>query len=451
MFKIGEKLETTHGLKLSVKDGPWSGGQGSVFKVESDDGKTYALKWYHDSYLNNAEQSKALWDSLNKIMNKSVGVEFAWPIDFVKIGSSFGYVMEFVDFGKFITLSKMKSGARKYQPSLQSKILISLNICNAFSKLHAKGFCYRDINEGNIMFDIKAGEIKIVDNDNVGVEGYSTSDVRGVLDYMAPEILCDFENTVPSKYTDSHSIAVFLFQLWMFHHPLEGNNCIETRCFDRNAKIMHFGRDPKFIFADNGENALKMIYDKGTKDEADYSYVHSFWNSCPADLQKLFKKVFSEGLVDAKKRPLTNTWTNAFRKLYDMVLQCNHCGADTLLTDDKVCWNCQKTYLTPPMLRIKKKESISSSSLLLTVGKQLSDSHFGKKENVGGGNVIGVVVPHPTNPQRFGIQNRTNSDWVFINGDGKTTPVIPGKSVIVDPQNKIDFGNDYIGEFVFEH
>ncbi|MCL2165024.1 MAG: hypothetical protein FWH55_11700 [Oscillospiraceae bacterium] len=448
MLSKGEKLATKSGLQLTITDGPWSGGQGAVYRVTDQRGHVYALKWYHDTYLNTEEKKKDQWDSLSKIVGKSVGAEFAWPLELVSIGASFGYIMEFVDYKRFIPLAKMKSGVAKYQPSLQTKVLISLNICNAFAKLHARGLCYRDINEGNIMFDVSTGDIKIMDNDNVGIEGASKSNVRGVPDFMAPEILCDFANTSPSKMTDYHSVAVYLFQLWMWHHPFDGNNVIYTRCFDRDAKVIYYGREPKFIFSPNNDNPLDPIADAGTKDEEDYSYVHKLWAQCPEILQKLFIRAFTEGAKAPNKRPIDNAWAKAFRTVSDMTLRCPHCNAENLLCNKQVCWKCKKKYEKPLSLVVKKKDSPLKTAIVLNVDKYIYANVFNVSEGTSGIAKIAQVVAHPKNPSVLGLRNCTSGDFSFTNAKGETVVVPPGKSVPVSTSNIIDFGNDYFGSFI---
>jgi serine/threonine protein kinase len=295
------------------------------------------------------------------------------------------------------------------------------------------------------MFDPKTGEIKIVDNDNVGVEGHSTSDVRGIPDYMAPEILQNIA-TVPSKKTDYHSLAIFLFQLWCWHHPFEGRNVVEgCRCFDRPAKVKFFGESPVFIFSETDtSNDLPKIVDQGTKDEEKYSYVHDFWQSCHSDLQKLFHSAFGEGVANPNKRVIETRWIKVFGKIYDTVTVCPDCKADNCYASNKPCWHCKKIYQPPILLRIKNKNNNTiSGELAVITQKQLVDRHFNKK----GGHVHGKFIAHPKDPNALGLQNTSGSEWDFVNQKGETVPVAIGRSIPVNANNTIDFKNNYSGHF----
>jgi len=454
MVKKGDKVKTASGYELTIADGPKSGGQGSVFLAKSNEG-SYALKIYHEGYLGSEKNRKKLWDDLLRIYDpgsngKQPSGAFVWPKDLVKIDKSFGYVMDWVDFKRFKKMNKMKSNT-KCNPSLQTKALISLNICTAFAQLHAKGFCYRDINDENIMFDPLNGDIKIIDNDNVGVEGHSTSDVRGVPDYMAPEILRDFKNVSPSKRTDYHSLAVYLFQLWCWHHPFEGTKAIDCRCFDRDAKVKFFGKEPVFIFSDiDKTNILPEIVDKGTIDEADYSYVHKFWKTCPPELQSLFRTAFGDGVNNPEKRILETTWIKVFQKIYDTVNECPYCGAGNCFTPNVPCWSCGKLYKPPVLLTVKNKNNNTISATVAAVPKKhLLKRHFTRKE--ADKEVIGIFVTHPQNPKIIGLKNETSDAWIFVNEKGETKDVPNGRSVPVTTKNVINFGENYkiyVGEFI---
>jgi serine/threonine protein kinase len=447
MIKKGDILKTTSGREITVGDGPYSGGQGSVYRVQNVN-DIFALKCYHDEYLGSEEKRKIFWDALLQIVGKTPSDAFAWPIELVKIGNSFGYIMEWVDHGRFIEINTMKTGNSKYNPSMQIKALISLNICTAFSHLHAKGLCYRDINAGNILFDPQNGEIKIVDNDNVGVEGHSTSNVRGVPDFMAPEILRDCENVSPSKRTDYHSLAVYLFELWCWHHPFEGAKAIECRCFDRTAKLKFFGEEPLFIFSDTDRtNFLPEIADKGTKDEADYRYVHKFWKACTKELQTLFQTAFGDGVNNPEKRLIEATWSKVFQKIYDTTNICPNCSAENCFTPNEPCWSCGKAYKAPLLLTVKNKNNNTISSTLSVMPKtQLLKRHFTKKYS--DKESVGIFNTHPNNPKIVGLKNESGGDWTFVNEKGEPVPVPSGRSVPVAISNVIDFGNNYTGEFI---
>lgn len=225
-----------------------SGGQGTVYLVKCTDMGNKALKWYN-SKSGTADQKLAI-DRLIRQGPPDKGERslFVWPLDLVDDGTEFGYIMDVIDFNRYIAIGKMLGGKKENIPSLGAKCRISLKLVSSFARLHNRGYCYRDINDNNFMFNPLTGDIVIYDNDNVGFDGASRSNVIGMIDYMAPEIIIGNGDVRPSKYTDYHSLAVLLFKFWVWSHPFEGLKEYNTRCWDRTAKALVFGKNPVFIF-----------------------------------------------------------------------------------------------------------------------------------------------------------------------------------------------------------
>lgn len=141
-LSINQKLTCKNsGDTITILKELGSGGQGSVYLVEGVISGRKALKWYNDKTLGDSRQRDEKWASLSRIVGKSpdgdVNSAFAWPIELVEYGDKFGYIMDFIDQSQYITILKMMTGKKQYQPTQQMKTLISLNIVTAFAKLHA--------------------------------------------------------------------------------------------------------------------------------------------------------------------------------------------------------------------------------------------------------------------------------------------------------------------------
>jgi hypothetical protein len=108
-LSIGYKTKTTHGRTVKVLKEIGRGGQGIVYEVECD-GKSKALKWY---FIKKIRDPRKFYDNLeNNIKNGAPTTAFIWPLDTVRDGDGFGYIMElrpseYVDF-KFFILAKEK-------------------------------------------------------------------------------------------------------------------------------------------------------------------------------------------------------------------------------------------------------------------------------------------------------------------------------------------------------
>jgi eukaryotic-like serine/threonine-protein kinase len=425
-----------------------SGGQGVVYLVKGPKSGERALKWYYDTSAT-TEQLLAIDALIRKgAPDGDVNSSFVWPLDIIEDNGSFGYMMKLVDFKKYITVGKMLSGKAEYQPTQEMKCLISLKLVSAFAKLHACGYCYRDINENNIMFNIKTGEVAILDNDNVGFEGLSKSNVLGVPDFMAPEILKG--EAMPSKYTDYHSLAVYLFRFWMWHHPIEGKKADSVHCWDRDAKVKIFGLEPVFIFHPTDKS-------NSVPNDPDYQYINKLWQACPEQLRKLFTETFVNGINDPSKRVIETRWIKALGLLFDVITNCPNDGAENFWHDDKAggertikCWHCKKEYKTPIRLKIKNKNNnLLISNIIAKPSAKLLNRHM-TSANVDpdkAQNVLGEMVQNPKVPGMWGLRNLSESVWKFTNPRNETVDIPKGRTVPAFEGNIIDFGNGLQGSF----
>src|SRR5438270_7525941 len=99
---------------LVVKDVVGEGGQGWVFSVYTDKGKTLALKWYKPGTA-----SLQQWDALEELISRGAPQSrFLWPADRVTRdgrawvrdpNSSFGYVMTLCD-PEFQAMTRVLTG-----------------------------------------------------------------------------------------------------------------------------------------------------------------------------------------------------------------------------------------------------------------------------------------------------------------------------------------------------
>ena len=216
-FPPGTLFQTVRGGRVGRTDALLgAGGQGAVYSVEVD-GSPFALKWYHPSY---ASIDTVLRARLSRAIERGPPNDrFLWPIDLVEIegSGSFGYIMPIRD-GAYAGIKDLISAPpRRIELSLAMRATLCKRIAQSFLELHASGFCYQDINFGNIFFNPTNGDILICDNDNVDVDGANAS-VFGTRKFMAPEVVR--RETLPSTRTDLFSMAVLFFYALVGWHPL---------------------------------------------------------------------------------------------------------------------------------------------------------------------------------------------------------------------------------------
>ncbi len=172
-----------------------------------------ALKWY---YPQTATQEQL--QALDVLVKKGPPNErFLWPLELVRpdARAQFGYLMPLRTNNYKSIVDLMK---RRIEPSFRELAIAGRQLADSYFQLHVSGLCYRDISFGNVFFDPKNGEVRVCDNDNVTVNGTSGGGVLGTSRFMAPEIVR--REAFPSAQTDRFSLAVLLFYIFMFHHPL---------------------------------------------------------------------------------------------------------------------------------------------------------------------------------------------------------------------------------------
>ncbi|MDM8559410.1 protein kinase [Candidatus Parabeggiatoa sp. HSG14] len=403
--------ETLHHT-LVVQEKLGEGGQGEVYRV-TDDNTDYALKWYNLEQ-STKEQKEAIRYLVKHGAPKGIaGQRFIWPLDIITINKAtqFGYLMPLIDTQHFAELGEIQAH-RKPSPSLAILCEISYQIANSYRALHLGGYCYRDISNGNVMFDPKKGEVLICDNDNVGINRHSKSQVWGTMEYMAPEVVRG--DADPSIETDLHSLAILLFNLWVWHHPLHGEMEYQIYVWDVPAKRCIYGESPVFIF--NPTDKRNQL-----PNDPEYDIAHQRWDYCPPSLQTFFTRAFTDGLNNPALRVTEGEWQTLFLQLKDSAIACSNCHAENLWdTKTLNCWHCQTEITIPPKLIFYYTSG--QCPVLLTQKTKLFQRHIQPNTDMPN-HIIGEVIQNPNNPNMWGIRNLTKTKWTATFPDGNTKSI----------------------------
>lgn len=427
IFTAGEKLQIKGtGALCLIGDLLGAGGQGEVYKATVD-GVSHALKWYYP-HTATADQLQ----TLGKLIDAGPpDTRFLWPEGLLieESKAAFGYLMPLRP-SRYKGITDLL--ARNVNPSLKSLVTACANLSDAFLQLHAKGWCYRDISQGNMFFDPDSGDVLICDNDNVGVNGGPTT-VLGTPRFMAPEVVR--REALPSTQTDLFSLAVMLFFVLMNNHPLDGRKEFEIHCFDRPAMERLYGNNPIFIFDPNDRSNEPV---PGYQDNA-----LIFWPIYPTFLRNLFIESFTTGLKDpVNGRVRENSWRRGMSRLRDSIFHCGNCGAENFFDIDMVrqgggasgsCWSCKSPLQLPPRIRI------GGTVVMLNPDSQLFPHHMENSGTVEFSNPFAEVTRHPTDPSRLGLKNLSAEPW-SATIDGTVREVPPARSVAVTNGTTIHFG-----------
>jgi eukaryotic-like serine/threonine-protein kinase len=404
--------------RLTVQKKLGEGGQGVVYLVNSGS-DAYAFKHYHAEF-GTPEQRDILLDLIQQGAPAQVSRKFVWPLDVVNVadGDGFGYLMPLIDMDRYAEIGHVWGG-RKPAPQYDALCEITYQVAECYRRLHAKGYCYRDINKGNVVFDPSSGDVLICDNDNVGVNNHSQASILGTWEFMPPELILQKAN--PSTATDLHMLAVWLFYLWVWHHPLHGEIEASIRSWDLIAKRVVYGTDPVFIF--NTRDTRNRL-------PPEYTTPDRQWKILPESLKKLFTKAFTEGLRDPDRRVTDGEWRSLATQLNDNTLVCPKCRAIVLWEQSvasPACWNCKAPVSVPPMAIFPQSNRLT---VTLIPGRKILPRHADDLQRSDQAQqVLGEVVQNPQNPGVWGIRNQTPYTWIATMPDGVRKDVLPQKAV----------------------
>jgi DNA-binding helix-hairpin-helix protein with protein kinase domain len=429
-LRQGSKFQSRNGMRVGVVGQVLGeGGQGIVYDVDLDGGK-FALKWYHNSYI---QIDTGLYTRLSKAVERGApDNRFLWPLEIVHISDhqSFGYIMPLRDPSFVGMRDLIAPPPKRVDLSLAQRIKLCSHIAQSFLELHSSGFCYQDINFGNIFFNAKSAEVLICDNDNVNIDGADAS-IYGTRKFMAPEVVR--REVLPSTKTDLFSMAVMFFYVVFGWHPLDGRREANIKILDAKAELLLYGAEPVFIF--------DTINPSNGPVESFHDAIVYRWNSLPEALRQLFVRSFTLGLFSPGQRVLENEWQNAFAAVPSAIFNCPNCDyehvagfAESTPPKPELCVCCTHDLSNPPTIRIGRQIFVVKPEQ--TIPLQALGYHSAKAWES-----AGIIEEHPDKPGIFGLRNLMATAWKVSPPGQKQSPVPPGRTVRIIHGMQIDFGN----------
>lgn len=425
----GTKFLSRNGLRTGVVgEMLGEGGQGAVYSADLD-GARFALKWYHEYYLT---ADRGLYERLAKAVERGApDASFLWPLELVKIldRPSFGYIMPLREPTFVCMRDLIAPPPRRVELSLEKRITLCSRIAQSFLELHASGFCYQDINFGNIFFNAERAEVLICDNDNVNIDGAEAS-IYGTRKFMAPEVVR--REVLPCTKTDLFSMAVLFFYIIFGWHPLDGRKEATIRILDNKAENALYGTEPVFIFdpVNTSNGPISPLHD---------ALVYR-WQSLSEDLRKLFIRSFTVGLFSPDQRVLEREWQNAFSAASHAVFYCQECGyehvasADTAKNAPIKCVRCGDVLDIPQLI------VIGHNVFAVRPGQAIPMRVAYPDENSPAHAVAGVVEPHPEKAGVSGLRNTTEAIWKAGLPGQRLFSVGPQKTIRITEGMQIEFG-----------
>lgn len=445
LLKSGQTVKTENSAQpCQVEKFIGSGGQGEVYQAKWAGG-TFALKWYYP-YMATAEQRAALGKLISE--HQAPSNAFLWPLEIAHAEGvpGFGYLMRLRE-SRFKSLLDLMRG--QIDPTFCTLATVGLGLADNFHKLHADGLCYCDISFGNAFFDPETGEVLICDNDNVAANRSPPRGVLGTPDFMAPEIVRGEGR--PSRQTDLFSLAILLFYIFHVSHPLVGRKILTIHSWDLAARTKLFGSEPVFIFhpTDRSNEAVDQTVDR--LGEAGDNALR-YWPIYPQFFRNTFVRAFTNGITDPQNgRVMEGEWRRVLSQLRDAIFFCRACGKENFYdpsTDrgsgppSRKCWHCKNPLVLPFRIVIGK------AVVMLTHQGRLFSHHLDGSGAIDFTATVAEVVRHPTAANVWGLKNCTKEKWIVTNPDGSVADVPPGRSVVLQPKGRVNFGK-VEGEFLY--
>ena len=412
------------------------GGQGTVVLVENKENKKcYAAKWYKPSVDNN-EQRKRLEVLVARgcPISPNNGIKFIWPIEMIEYKKSkdgFGYIMPLIDTEKYFTLNQIIYGKVK-QPNLNLLTRISYLLTLALDTIHVSGLAYCDINQGNLMIDPVNGDIVICDNDNVVINNSNVS-IKGVWEFMAPEVALGTSR--PNAETDKYSIAVMLYFLWNWEHPMEGKKTLNIYSWDIPSKKKFFASEPVFVFDPNDKsNDAEGVAELETS-------VLRWERMCPQRLKEMFRTVFTIGIKEPSSRIQLMDWQRTFLELNANTILCPNCNSvniwDSIHTP-LICFNCLSKI--PFYLCLSVDHGFNDQTKIIIAPHISIRLHHLRiiKFDSSSEDIIGTIESHPNNPKACILRNKTIKPWKYKANDGLEYTIEPEQARALLPNCEIE-------------
>jgi serine/threonine protein kinase len=233
-------------LKYTIIKPLNSGAFGTVYEIEGDDNKKYALKELINLNTTNKERFEREIKILAQLNHPNVVKIFQWNIGGEPPNFSPYYIMEYLNGGSL--RQHMDERFRTEESYVFERRWtinrIMLPVCNALAQAHSANIYHRDLKPDNILYTgPDRSEIKIADwglgkdisRESLALTAASGGQIGGTPGYCSPEQWFAFDDLIDGR-ADIFSLGIIFYEMMTRKRPPAYDNQMKRPSVDTPSK-----------------------------------------------------------------------------------------------------------------------------------------------------------------------------------------------------------------------
>jgi serine/threonine protein kinase len=233
-------------LKYTIIKPLNSGAFGTVYEIEGDDNKKYALKELINLNTTSKERFEREIKILSQLNHPNIVKIFQWNIGGEPPNFSPYYIMEYLSGGSLRQhMEERFRTEQKYVFERRWTInRIMLPVCNALAQAHSVNIYHRDLKPDNILYTSPdRSEIKIADwglgkdisRESLALTAASGGQIGGTPGYCSPEQWFAFDDLIDGR-ADIFSLGILFYEMMTRKRPSAYDNQMKRPSVDPPSK-----------------------------------------------------------------------------------------------------------------------------------------------------------------------------------------------------------------------
>jgi len=233
-------------LKYTIIKPLNSGAFGTVYEIEGDDNKKYALKELINLNTTNKERFEREINILSQLNHPNVVKIFQWNIGGEPPNFSPYYIMEYLSGGSLRQQmdERFRTEERYVFERRWTINRIMLPVCNALAQAHSVNIYHRDLKPDNILYTSPdRSEIKIADwglgkdisRESLALTASSGGQIGGTPGYCSPEQWFAFDDLIDGR-ADIFSLGIIFYEMMTRKRPPAYDNQMKRPSVDTPSK-----------------------------------------------------------------------------------------------------------------------------------------------------------------------------------------------------------------------